>query len=72
MLLTRWEYEDELKAIEEILSETRQKNIAAKKVLLEKDDFQIIHPKADSTQKIDDYDSARSPGRKAKQYQKTT
>ena len=38
MLLSRWEYEDELKAIEEILNESRVKNVAAKKTTLEEAD----------------------------------
>lgn len=37
MLMTKWEYEDELRAIEEILAELRQQNIAAKKTVLLKD-----------------------------------
>jgi HD-like signal output (HDOD) protein len=36
MLLTKWEYEDELHAIEEMLTESRQKNTAKKRALLEK------------------------------------
>ena len=31
MLLTKWEFEDELRAIEELLADTRQKNVAAKR-----------------------------------------
>lgn len=31
MLLAKWELEDELRAIEEILAENRQKNVAAKR-----------------------------------------
>jgi hypothetical protein len=30
-LLAKWEFEDELRAIEELLSESRLKNVAAKK-----------------------------------------
>ncbi|MEK6704205.1 MAG: hypothetical protein AABZ06_00280 [Bdellovibrionota bacterium] len=37
MLLSRWELEDELHAIEELISETRKKNVGVKRTLLEKD-----------------------------------
>ena len=36
MLLTRWEFEDEVRAIEEILAADRQKNVTAKRSVLEK------------------------------------
>lgn len=36
MLMAKWEYEDELKAIEELLTEDRQTNIAQKKAELRK------------------------------------
>ncbi len=35
MLLAKWELEDELRAIEEMLSESRQQNIAGKRSLIE-------------------------------------
>ena len=38
MLVTKWEYEDELKAIEEILSDARERNVAGKRTTLEKED----------------------------------
>jgi hypothetical protein len=34
MLLTKWEFEDELRAIEELLTESRQKNIGAKRKII--------------------------------------
>ncbi|MBL7716446.1 MAG: hypothetical protein JNL01_13355 [Bdellovibrionales bacterium] len=34
MFLSKWEFEDELKAIEEILADSRNKNVAEKKVSL--------------------------------------
>ena len=37
MMLGRWELEDELHAIEELLNEARAKNIKAKRVLVEKE-----------------------------------
>jgi HD-like signal output (HDOD) protein len=37
MLLTKWEYEDELRAIEELLAETRARNVASKRNLIEKE-----------------------------------
>lgn len=37
MMLARWEYEDELKAIEEILNQERAKNTQEKKKKLEKE-----------------------------------
>lgn len=36
MTLTRWELEDELKAIEELLAESRTQNVARKRTQLEK------------------------------------
>jgi hypothetical protein len=38
MLLAKWEFEDELRAIEELLSESRQKNISAKRKTIVGDD----------------------------------
>ncbi|OFZ20395.1 MAG: hypothetical protein A2X94_05270 [Bdellovibrionales bacterium GWB1_55_8] len=38
MLLAKWELEDELRAIEELLAENRQKNVAAKRAAHLKDD----------------------------------
>ena len=35
MLLTKWEFEDELRAIEELLTDSRQQNMFAKKMVLE-------------------------------------
>lgn len=37
-LLAKWELEDELRAIEELLQDSRIKNIAAKKSLISKED----------------------------------
>jgi len=37
MMISKWELEDELRAIEEMLAESRQKNIAAKKTYIEKE-----------------------------------
>jgi hypothetical protein len=34
MLLAKWEFEDELRAIEELLTESRQKNIGSKRKLI--------------------------------------
>ncbi|MBI4925516.1 MAG: hypothetical protein HY843_06280 [Bdellovibrio sp.] len=39
-LIAKWELEDELKAIEEILAETRRENVALKRNTLEKERFQ--------------------------------
>jgi len=36
-LISKWELEDELRAIEEILASARQDNVAAKRSLLEKE-----------------------------------
>ncbi len=35
MLMAKWELEDELRAIEEMLSESRQENIVSKRTLIE-------------------------------------
>lgn len=37
MMMSRWEFEDELKAIEEILNDDRLKNVSLKRKKLEKD-----------------------------------
>jgi HD-like signal output (HDOD) protein len=42
MLLTKWEYEDELRAIEELLAEARQKNTASKRSLITREDADEI------------------------------
>src|SRR4051812_29433395 len=42
MLLSKWELEDELHAIEEILSETRQANVKSKKIAYEKNGYHIL------------------------------
>ncbi len=36
-LISKWELEDELRAIEEILASARQNNVAAKRALIEKE-----------------------------------
>jgi hypothetical protein len=41
MLLTRWEYEDELKAVDELLTEARTRNVAAKKTAYEQENEDI-------------------------------
>jgi HD-like signal output (HDOD) protein len=38
MLLAKWELEDELRAIEDVLSEARQKNVSAKKAIVLKEE----------------------------------
>lgn len=45
MTLTRWELEDELKAIEELLAESRKENVARKRTQLEKTFFGPSAPK---------------------------
>ncbi|OFZ82900.1 MAG: hypothetical protein A2583_16615 [Bdellovibrionales bacterium RIFOXYD1_FULL_53_11] len=41
MLLCKWEFEDELKAIEEVLLESRIKNVAAKKAAIERENDRL-------------------------------
>lgn len=45
MLIAKWEYEDEIRAIEEILAETRQSNVNAKRQLIQKDGVKIKRKK---------------------------
>lgn len=45
-LLAKWELEDELRAIEEILAEERRRNQSEKRNLIEKDILQIKSKKA--------------------------
>lgn len=47
MMLTRWEIEDELKAIEELLAESRKENVARKRTQLEKAYFGPSAPLAE-------------------------
>ena len=37
-LISKWEFEDELRAIEELLAEDRAKNVASKRALLQRDE----------------------------------
>ncbi len=37
MLVTKWEFEDELRAIEELLADSRAKNVAGKRAQVEKE-----------------------------------
>jgi len=51
MLLTKWEYEDELSAIEGLIAEARASNVREKQKLLEKDGPKM---KADSRKRMAD------------------
>jgi hypothetical protein len=43
-LITRWELEDELRAIEELLTAERQRNVASKRQAIEKDRGESMIP----------------------------
>src|SRR4051812_45138814 len=47
MMLAKWELEDELRAIEEILAGARQKNIASKRGRIEKEDVALDESEGD-------------------------
>ena len=44
MMLTRWELEDELRAIEEVLGAIRTENVASKRVVLERQGVTVPGP----------------------------
>jgi len=45
MMLAKWELEDELHAIEQILAEGRHGNVSAKRNLIEKDQIKLVKKK---------------------------
>jgi hypothetical protein len=53
MMISKWELEDELKAIEEMLNAVREKNVAAKKnaMLNESDEERIVRSEATAKKK---------------------
>ncbi len=64
MLITKWEYEDELRAIEEILAETRQENVQKKKAVLLKAPVELPAPVEVSDENTEIEDKSQSPARK--------
>lgn len=49
MMLVKWEFEDELHAIEQILAEIRHDNVAVKRNLIENENIQLVRKKVYET-----------------------
>ncbi len=49
MMMAKWELEDELRAIEEVLAESRLKNVASKKSRISREDDSLPPEERDST-----------------------
>jgi hypothetical protein len=49
MMLVKWELEDELHAIEQILAESRHDNVATKRNLIENENIQLVRKKVYDT-----------------------
>ena len=59
MLLTKWEYEDELNAIEGMIAQAREENMREKQKQLEREGPKL---KADSRKRVADRAARETPG----------